>query len=137
MGRPVPVQPRYFKNPINGMMWVAIAGPLTNITIALIASALLEISTLATTSIVAPLMLFYQYTVLINVVLAILIWFRVPPLDGSRVLMNFLPTSGQNFLHRLEPMGLYVFLFCCIWAFLILFSRYHCRLFWHFYYDVT
>lgn len=113
--RPVPVQPRYFQHPINGMMWVAIAGPLTNITIALIASALLEVSTIVTTTTVSPLMLFYQYTILINVVLAIFNMVPVPPLDGSRVLMNFLPPAGQEILHRLEPYG-----FVCVFVLLYL-----------------
>ena len=41
--KPVPINTRYFKNPIRDMMWVAIAGPLTNISLAIVASTLYNI----------------------------------------------------------------------------------------------
>ncbi|NQY73876.1 MAG: site-2 protease family protein, partial [Candidatus Margulisbacteria bacterium] len=46
----------------------------------------------------------------INLILAIFNLFPIPPLDGSRVLMNFLPPDLQSKLARLEPYGFVIIL---------------------------
>jgi len=84
------------------MMWVAVAGPLTNITIAILASAVLKMVSgdlLQTVCII---------TIQINLILAIFNLFPIPPLDGSRVLAHFLPPHLVTKLWALEPYGIII-----------------------------
>lgn len=97
--KPVPVQSRYFANQRTGMMLVAVAGPLTNIILALLCAFALRM-------VIGSLpyggdMSFVQYALLkvlvlgvwINCVLAIFNLLPIPPLDGSHILTGFLPDS--------------------------------------------
>jgi len=111
--KPVPVNPRYFKNPYRDMMWVAIAGPLTNITIAVICSIILKSipADLINQSQLSAMLIFsfaLKTFIQINLVLALFNLFPIPPLDGSRILMNFLPSHLQSKLHEFERYGFLV-----------------------------
>ncbi len=103
--KPVPINPNYFQNPLRDMMWVAIAGPLTNITIALIASTLLKFHLNSVFD------YFLAVSISINIVLALFNLFPIPPLDGSRILMYIAPKSLQQFLTSIEPYGLVILFF--------------------------
>jgi Zn-dependent protease len=102
--KPVPINPIYFKNPNKGMMWVALAGPASNIGIAIIAALILRVSSPDAVLLQIPLILAIQ----LNLVLAIFNLFPVPPLDGSRVLMYISPPSLQRLLLMIEPYGILV-----------------------------
>jgi Zn-dependent protease len=110
--KPVPVNPTYFRHPYQGMMFVAIAGPLTNLALAGIGTAcwygLGE-------NMWEGVALFVLYFVVINVVLAVFNLMPVPPLDGSRVLLYFLPAGGRRMLHLIEPFG-FVLIFLLLYA---------------------
>ncbi|EPR35027.1 peptidase M50 [Alkalidesulfovibrio alkalitolerans DSM 16529] len=97
--KPVPVDPRYFRNPRQGMALVAVAGPLANfITAAILARLHLlvvaglsgEPSELAV-SILLPLTGIIEAGVLINLVLGCFNLLPIPPLDGSNIVALFLP----------------------------------------------
>ena len=102
--KPVPINPMYFKNPDKGMMWVALAGPASNIGIAIIAALILRGGISEAVLVQIPLILVIQ----LNLVLAIFNLFPVPPLDGSRVLMYLSPPRLQRLLMMIEPYGILV-----------------------------
>ncbi len=108
--KPVPVDFRRLRNPRRGMILVAAAGPLTNLTLA-IASAWamrLLIGNLETPwgpSIALPLVYMARASVFINVVLGVFNLFPLLPLDGGRVAVGLMPLDMARNFARLEPYG--------------------------------
>ena len=88
--KPVPVDPRYFKNPKKGMALTALAGPVANILAALAGALILNILAFFGVSHVLVL-IFFTYYIRINAMLAVFNLLPVPPLDGSRIVAAFLP----------------------------------------------
>lgn len=119
--KPVPVNPRYFRNPFRGMLYVALAGPGTNIALALggaIIGHLLLLMIPETfnpavdtfgTNLTTALFTLLAYIVVFNLFLAFINLIPIPPLDGSRVLTYFLPTEGRRIMLSLERYGLFIF----------------------------
>jgi len=111
--KPVPVQARYFQNPLKDMMWVAAAGPLTNISIAVVCSVMLKLFVamqLHAGPVGAYGVYFLQSSIVINLVLAIFNLVPVPPLDGSKIILPFLPLNWRLQYGRFERYGLLVIL---------------------------
>lgn len=109
--KPVPVNPGFFRNPKKGMMWVAIAGPATNIAIALILTIFLH-----TAGNLLPAFLMHSLAMaaLMNIVLTVFNLLPVPPLDGSRVVARFLKGQALANYRRLERFGLLI-VFGLLW----------------------
>ena len=103
--KPVPIAPWHFKDPQRGMMLVGLAGPVTNIVLALAAAGLVW-ATYTWSLFLAQmfLMLF-----VLNVILATLNLIPIPPLDGSRVLGGFLPKKQWVRWMQLDRWGNMVF----------------------------
>ena len=109
--KPVPVDPRYFKNPRKDMLWVALAGPASNLALGLIFALLLNyVGPLMTGNIFYPVKAMMEIMVFINVGLAIFNLIPIPPLDGGRVLVGLLPENMANSWAKIEPYGFIILL---------------------------
>ncbi len=100
--KPVPVDPRNFDHPRRDMMYVAIAGPLSNITLAVICSFFIRIIGAGDNWILFILLSFGVY---INVALAIFNLLPVFPLDGSSVIKGLVPANIAARLSGLDRFG--------------------------------
>ncbi|MEI8175493.1 MAG: site-2 protease family protein [Candidatus Omnitrophota bacterium] len=100
--RPVPVNFYRLKPRRLGVFCVALAGCLTNILIAVVVIALLHFEWVRSQPILSVVL---PVIARINVVLCAFNLIPIPPLDGSQILMNFLPARAQISLRRLEPFS--------------------------------
>jgi Zn-dependent protease len=106
--KPVPVNFRALRHPRIDMVWVALAGPATNIALALIAAAAFHVLSYAPESTAQWLADNLKNALIINVILAIFNMLPIPPLDGGRVAVGLLPRVLAAPLSRLEPYGMLI-----------------------------
>lgn len=117
--KPVPVNPYYFKNPRKDMLWVALAGPVTNLLLAVVSALLLK-ALIGTASVIpysklleailVPLYNMLVASVWINLVLCIFNFLPIPPLDGGRILTGLLPENMARTYASFERYGFIVIL---------------------------
>ena len=117
--KPVPVDPRDFRKPKQGMAITALAGPATNIVLAyvstIIYSMLFAVAQVKGESTGLGLALtFFSLLISLNIVLGIFILIPFPPLDGSKVLAMFLPDRWYGRWMQLERYGMIV-LMAALW----------------------
>jgi len=106
--KPVPVNFRALRNPRIGMVLVALAGPATNIALALVAAAAFRGLTYVPADTAQWVADNLKNALVINVVLAIFNMLPIPPLDGGRVAVGLLPKVLALPLARLEPYGMLI-----------------------------
>ena len=105
--KPVPVNPSYFRNGRKGMMAVSFAGPGANFFVAFLAT--LFIGGLTKFHLLSPgVYVFLKWAQLYNVWFALFNLLPIPPLDGSKILISFLPGKQAYAVQRLEPYGMYI-----------------------------
>jgi Zn-dependent protease len=105
--KPVPINPLNFKDRKKGMIIVSLAGILTNLLLGFLA--------MATYFIVVPLqnetlMTIIYYVYIYNIVFAVFNLLPIPPLDGSKVLMVFLPNKALPTFYEIQKYGMFIIL---------------------------
>ncbi len=117
--KPVPVNPLYFRNPRKDMLWVALAGPVTNLVLAVVSALLLRVIVFGASSlppsqlvhaVLVPLSLMLVTSIWINLVLCIFNFLPIPPLDGSRILTGLLPEDLARTYSSFERYGFIIIL---------------------------
>ena len=106
--KPVPVNFRKLREPRSGMVLVALAGPATNILLALAAALTFHLVDLIPANASQWVVDNLKNMILINVVLAVFNMMPIPPLDGGRVAVGLLPRVLAVPLARLEPFGMLI-----------------------------
>jgi Zn-dependent protease len=113
-GKPCPVNPLKWRNKDAANFWVSIAGVLGNLILVIIAFVLIkafvafnliQLSDLDSSN---PIGMFLRNLLLMNVSLFVFNLLPFPPLDGSRILQNFLPESFNPIFEMLEQFGFLV-----------------------------
>jgi len=107
--KPVPVRFGHLKHPKKDMVWVALAGPGSNL-IQAILWALVYLLLLKLNVSERFFIEMCQAGVLVNVVMFAFNLFPLPPLDGGRILVGLLPWKQAAALSRIEPWGFYIVL---------------------------
>ncbi|HOZ67006.1 MAG TPA: site-2 protease family protein [Burkholderiaceae bacterium] len=105
--KPVPVQFGRLRNPKRDMVWVALAGPMSNLVMALIWGVLLYLMKgmdIDETFFIKMA----QGGVLVNAVMFAFNLFPLPPLDGGRILVGLLPYQYAVMVSRIEPWGFFI-----------------------------
>ena len=93
--KPVPVNPRNFKNPKGGMALTALAGPVSNLIMAFIFTlfycAVFRFSNVVSGTMAYSVAYFFMYAAQVNISLAVFNFIPVPPLDGSKIISVIIP----------------------------------------------
>ncbi len=107
--KPVPVNPNYFKKPKLGMAVTALAGPLSNMVLALVLLVIVRLLYMG--GILTQLGLDFLFrATLLSIGLGIFNLIPIPPLDGSKVLFSVLPDKPYQMLMRYERYGMILLL---------------------------
>lgn len=113
--KPVPVNFGALRNPKKDMLWVAIAGPASNLAMALGWALMFKLASAAPESYFAePLMDMAVIGIKINIVLMVLNLLPLPPLDGGRVAVSLLPHQQAYQLSKIEPYGMFILIFMAV-----------------------
>lgn len=110
--KPVPINPVNFTDVRRGILWVSLAGPLSNLFLAgvfAVAYKLLQAGggpfMASAPALAKPVFIMVELSVVLNISLAVFNMLPVPPLDGSKVLSMLLPFRKALAFSRLEPYG--------------------------------
>ena len=104
--KPVPVNFANLRHPKRDMLWVAAAGPLSNLAMALLWALAVKVGiALPDSSFALPIALMGAAGVFVNVIFMVLNLLPLPPLDGGRILVSLLPHRAAYAVSRVEPYG--------------------------------
>lgn len=121
--KPVPIDPRYYKNPRKGMMLVGIAGPSSNLVLAAIFAlifrtvmALISVNSVGAiggqvSNLQYVILRFLMLAIIVNLSLGFFNLLPIPPLDGSNILRGLIPRNLDKYLNKLQgPLGMVILL---------------------------
>ncbi|MFQ5784817.1 MAG: site-2 protease family protein [Alphaproteobacteria bacterium] len=106
--KPVPVNFARLRRPKRDMVWVALAGPATNLLLAVVSALAMHATSYFSSRFGGWLDDNLAHSVLINVVLAVFNMLPLPPLDGGRVLTGLLPRPLAYRFARIERYGMFI-----------------------------
>ncbi|MDF2953317.1 MAG: Zn-dependent protease [Thermodesulfobacterium sp.] len=117
--KPVPINPNYFKKPWRDMALVSVAGPLSNLALAVLFGFFFNLFNnlnlnFQNFAISEPLSFMCYLGVKINIGLGIFNLLPIPPLDGSKIIVKFLPLSLRVNYLRLEIFGFFIIIILAI-----------------------
>jgi Zn-dependent protease len=127
--KPVPVNPLNLKNPRKDNLIISIAGPVSNISVAVIAFIVLKIlmnlnpslfysSGGGISNLLSPLITIVYYTIVINVILAFFNLIPIPPLDGSGVVMGLISEEAAQKYEQIRPYGFFILILLIMTGFI-------------------
>lgn len=108
--KPVPINYWAFKNPKRDIIWIGASGPLANFIFAFLLAILIRLIPIS-----GSINFILVNLIVINVVLGVFNLIPIPPLDGSRILMGFLPRGLANRYAIIEPYA-FIILIVLIWS---------------------
>jgi Zn-dependent protease len=109
--KPVPVDFGRLRNPKRDMLWVAAAGPASNLLMAILwAFVMKAMQGVPPNYFTEPVLLMARGGIIINAVLMVLNLFPLPPLDGGRIAVSLLPHRLAYGFARIEPYGMIILL---------------------------
>jgi Zn-dependent protease len=111
--KPVPVTPQNLRNPRRDMAIVAVAGPASNLLMAIFWAAIMKIGLLLggeSPRFAIPIIYMGQAGIFINLMLMVLNLVPLPPLDGGQFVSNLLPPKKAYYFDKIEPYGFLILL---------------------------
>lgn len=117
--KPVPFNPFNLKKPKRDIGLIGLAGPLSNLLIAIFFAGLIQLISYFKILPFYTLAAFFDLIIQINIFLALVNLVPLPPLDGSRILFSLLPASKEHLIINLEKYGLFLLLFFLFFGFQI------------------
>ena len=110
--KPVPFNPLNLKNFRRDPVFIALAGPVANIFLAIIFIFLTRTAVIITHHAIPPMItILFSQMIILNLVLAFFNIIPVPPLDGHHVLYYFLPENGKRMIEQIGPFGIIIAIF--------------------------
>ncbi len=107
--KPVPVDPRYYRDPRRGLTLVGLAGPLANLLLSFLFALPFRLGMVSLLE-GGRLAVFLAFNLVTNIGLAVFNLLPVPPLDGSKVLAGLVPLRRSAWLRQLESYGPFLLL---------------------------
>jgi Zn-dependent protease len=113
--KPVPVNFAALRHPKKDMLWVAIAGPASNLVMALGWALVYKFAwSFPDNYFAEPMLGMAEWGIKINAVLMVLNLLPLPPLDGGRVAISLLPYRQAFQLSKIEPYGMFILIFLAV-----------------------
>jgi len=128
--KPVPINYFNLRNPKRDMVWVAAAGPLTNVALAVLSALFIKVigyfspdslmevyANLQGKSFgiagmfMVPIIYMLYFSVVLNTILAVINLIPIPPADGGRIVTGLLPEPHSSNFARIEPIGMFLLMF--------------------------
>jgi len=109
--KPVPINPYNFRDQRKGMIYVSLAGIVTNLFVAWVLATILKFLPAADSTFIYVLSGALNFGVRINIVLAVFNLIPIPPLDGSKIFSTLLPYQYAQYMYRMEPYGFFILIF--------------------------
>lgn len=106
--KPIPINYAKLHDPKKNILWIALAGPVSNLAMALIWALVLKLSFSFDFYFGRPVSLMAQAGIAINISIMLINLIPILPLDGGRILFSLLPRNPALVYARIEPYGMFI-----------------------------